>query len=91
MPVKFNRGVYMDWVPVSKWDKYAIRHFESITEFSKCGTMYLVRRKLKGVPQRALQAYCEEHNLEPIELYRQMCDGKKVTFDLLAGGRISKI
>ena len=40
--------------------------------------------RMKGVPQRSIAHYCKHHNIEIIDLYKQMFKGKAVTFDLLA-------
>ena len=45
--------------------------------------------RMKGVPQRSVLAYCDDHHLTVIELYHQMYKGKAITFDLLAGGGCS--
>ena len=40
--------------------------------------------RMKGVPQRSIAHYCKQHDIEIIDLYKQMFKGKAVTFDLLA-------
>jgi hypothetical protein len=41
---------------------------------------------MKGIPNQAIIYKCKELNLNPIELYRELYDGKSVNFDLLCGG-----
>ena len=39
--------------------------------------------RLKGIPNDVVLNYCENHEINPYELYEQLFDGKKIIFDLL--------
>lgn len=38
--------------------------------------------RLKGIPKRSIDKYCEEKRITPFELYQQLAAGEKVQFDL---------
>jgi hypothetical protein len=43
--------------------------------------------RMKGVPNASLKHYCEENDINLIELYEKLFNGETIEFDLLCGGK----
>jgi len=41
--------------------------------------------RLKGIPNQVILNYCEKQKITPLDLYKQMYKGKKISFDLTDG------
>jgi hypothetical protein len=41
--------------------------------------------RMKGVPTSSINHYCDENKISPLQLYKDLKDGKEVEFNLLAG------
>tara|TARA_R100000750_G_C2296722_1_gene77160 strand:- start:477 stop:680 length:204 start_codon:yes stop_codon:yes gene_type:complete len=42
---------------------------------------------MKGVPNTSIKHYCEENDINLIQLYEKLYNGETIEFDLLCGGQ----
>lgn len=68
--------------------KCYIDRLESVNKDGSVVSGYHIR--MKGISTESINHYCSEHNINPLELYKQLYDGDEITFDLTAGKTIFK-
>jgi hypothetical protein len=46
--------------------------------------------RMKGVGDKAIKYYCEQNNITPMELYKQLYENKTIDIDTSANGTIAR-